>query len=373
MIDTFFSRPFRGNLSKALVLLLALVWGIPFFSCNQDPIFYEISFEVKPLEPRIEGTPTTLVQCKDSFYVGSRFSETLYEYSDARWKTLPEQPGGPIIDIAATDDPGTLYALTGNPGTLTLRKKDMVTDSTWETIRNHADYPVLQSLYADATLLFLGAQKKIGDNTYAILYYDSENNTLQIVKEGTKLLTGAAFLGSTHYLATSGDGIIKVTDPASPDDAPADTAPNNIIGLVRVNSRIVAVSSDGYMLYSDSGAFTPVSTGYHFTGALALWKKDEVQLLLLGIHGTGSSTTHGYREILLQNGELDLGTMGLRTPGNEDPSSVSNRDIYNSTLGKHPVISMIQAPDTTLFAATAKNGVWSYRQRDGEWQWNAEE
>ncbi|MDR3171287.1 MAG: hypothetical protein LBU17_06605, partial [Treponema sp.] len=140
----------------------------------------------------------------------------------------------------------------------------------------------------------------------------------------------------------------------------------------------------GQLLYGDSNSFTVTSSGYNFTGALALsqTKVNEevpVHLLLLGIHGSTSSTTHGYREIVLNTDRTLPSNLGLNTPGRDsDHSSVSNYDTYNSTLGKHPVISMLQAPDKidthmTLFAATTKNGLWSYRSRNGEWQWNAEE
>ena len=46
------------------VVLGGLLWG----SCNQDPIFYGISLEVEPVDPRIVGMPTHIVAIGDTFY-----------------------------------------------------------------------------------------------------------------------------------------------------------------------------------------------------------------------------------------------------------------------------------------------------------------
>jgi hypothetical protein len=80
----------------------------------------------------------------------------------------------------------------------------------------------------------------------------------------------------------------------------------------------------------------------------------------------------------------------MKTPGTGDyPSSVNigESDRYGETIGSHPVNYLFQVPDyidpdMVLFAAiqgtgTASDGtdggVWSYRDREDGWQWNAEE
>ncbi|MDR2537032.1 MAG: hypothetical protein LBC46_01885, partial [Treponema sp.] len=143
--------------------------------------------------------------------------------------------------------------------------------------------------------------------------------------------------------------------------------------------KIVAVSRDGYIIYGDVNGFveTKMSDVSYFSGALATWKLDaDKHLLLLGIQGGTSSTVHGYREILLkEDGTLDPAKLSLRNPGKEAPSSVDDYEQYVVTIGKHPLSSIIQAPDGILFAATTQHGLWSYRYRDnkGKHIWNAED
>ncbi|MDR3335390.1 MAG: hypothetical protein LBT13_10990 [Treponema sp.] len=374
-----YTVPLKGVLKKACVLLVVLICGTLVLACPQDSIFYGISYEVKPLDPRIKGTPTNIVTDGDKLYVASKFNKTIYQYGilpsgSLGWSTVEPAPGGEIMELAATQD--YLYALTGEPGTMSLRRKHTKgADLNWETISPDGVYKNLQTIYGAGTRLFASAM--ISTTEFAILYEEDTSNELHVLKSDAKCLNSAVYDETNYYLATAGDGIITFSNPSTPI---TNTEGLNILGLIRISDTIVAVSSNGQLLYGDSSGFTVSSPGYNFTGALALTKVDEeVHVLLLGIHGSASSTTHGYREIVLTDGTLNPGNLGLNTPGKDpDHSSVSNYDTYNSTLGKHPVTSILQAPDTldttmTLFAATTKNGLWSYRQRNREWQWNAEE
>jgi hypothetical protein len=137
------------------------------------------------------------------------------------------------------------------------------------------------------------------------------------------------------------------------------------------------------------------------TGALTIWTNpdnENERLLLAGRQDTHAASvdtgyTYGYLEL-----ELDAaGSSGIKDksefeePGIRDVSSVDKGDNerYKSTIGKHPVKFLFQAPESvdppekdnlgsilypgmTLFASTQQNGVWSYRERDGMKQWNAE-
>jgi hypothetical protein len=54
-----------------------------------------------------------------------------------------------------------------------------------------------------------------------------------------------------------------------------------------------------------------------------------------------------------------------------------NTDRYTATIGKHPINHLFQTPNNidprmTFFASTQTAGLWSYRDRTGGWQWNAE-
>jgi hypothetical protein len=378
-------------LKRAMVFLgsalFVLLTGITLISCHQSPIFFIISLEVEPVDPRISGMPTNIVQVGDTLYVASRFSETVHQYKydkdKSTWSTLPQQPGGKILDLAATNT--NLYALTGDPGSARVYKK--ATGDSWEVVPNDSGYPNIQSIYGVTDRLFAGAM--INDREFAILYED--NGTLKLLKSETKILQGVALAGTTYYLATAGDGIYTFdgTSP-SPEQDPipignsgkAEDYKVNVAGIITVGDQIVGVTKSGNLLYGNAEGFKSEGKGVSFTGGLALWKKadpevsnSEVNLLLLGIQGGSTSTIHGYREIVLKpDGTLDPDAMGLNIPGvDPDHSSINNNDKYNSTLRRNPVIALFQAKDNTLFAATVKNGLWSYRERKGEYVWNAED
>jgi hypothetical protein len=362
-------------IKRRFALLSAL--GLLFFACKQSPIFYEISLEVEPVDPRIEGSPTNIVQKGDLLYVASKFGGAIYKYENSEWSVLPQAPGE-IIELAATND--ALYALTGSPGSLSLKfLSDNTQPQEWSTI-NTTGYNI-QSIYGAEDYLFAGSRNPTSTSICSILYV--KDGKLELLKSETSLLKGAVYAGNTYYLATNGSGILTVNDPSSGTLQAAEVSGHNdIMGIIQVVDKIVAVSRDGYILYSNDGAFTAVkaSNVTYFTGALATWKSKPADttpsLLLLGIQGGSVSTVHGYREIVL-NDDGTISNISLNSPGENTPSSVSGGDDqYNQyvvTIGKQPLSSIIQAPDGILFAATAKDGLWSYKERNGKSVWNAED
>ena len=61
-------------------------------------------------------------------------------------------------------------------------------------------------------------------------------------------------------------------------------------------------------------------------------------------------------------------------PGRGTPTTVADNERYISSIGKVPINYIYQSPvpDRVLFAATQKEGVWSYRKREGGEMWNSE-
>lgn len=359
---------------------LLSVLGLLFFACKQSPIFFDISLEVEPIDPRVEGSPTNIVQKDASLYVAGRLRGTIYKYQDSDWGDLPQSPGK-IIELAVMDN--ALYALTGSPGSLSLRKFSL-DSKTWTEI-DTASHDV-QSLYGAGDYLFVGSKDASSSSTfsYSIFYVKGGEKELKLLKSGTSLLKGAVYDESTYYLATNGNGILTTDDPSSTSPQAVEVSGHNdIVGIIQVGDKIVAVSRDGYILYGNgNGSFAAVKpSDVTYTGALATWKSnptdDTPSLLLLGIQGGSVSTVHGYREIVLDDGNININNMSLNRPGQNTPSSVKDDDDqYNQyvvTIGKQPLSSIIQASDGTLFAATAKDGLWSYRERNGKWVWNAED
>jgi hypothetical protein len=384
-----------------------------FQACN-DPVFYTISQEVKPIEPRIKGSPTNFVVFNNTMFVASGKSLHWYKNTDDEqfgWdneKNNVPQPGGRITCLAATD--GYLYALcyddADSPSSAVVRRYSGSVN--WEKLGgstglNIGDYDSLQSIYAAGEVLFISAEKS---NNFDILYLDEAGGSANSIKKLAYLdgsgetpeyageLCGAVYDGA-YYLCTKGQGIYKTNDPSGgairlESSSDIDYSGIDYTGIINLGNTIAAITREG-KLYTvqDSVAETNVAMGSLATGALAIWKQDASanprKLLLSGRQGsleytTSSGYTYGYLELEL---ELDSGGLkngeNFREPG-KDPSSITDgdNDRYKSTIGKQPIKHIFQAPfeidnKRTLFASTQKNGVWSYKERDGTPQWNAEE
>jgi hypothetical protein len=404
-------------------------------SCGQDPVFYIISKETKPIPPLIRGSPTNMVVFErvhpdhddpvPILYIASGrlhwYASPSADGADASWdldKYAIEQPTGRIISIAATEDYLYAVCLIGS-GLDTVLRRIGHEGSTWEDVANSAsgEYPSIQSVYADPTAnrVFAGAGKN--DRThvvYGILYLDEIGNTLRVLKGDTNIFSGVVCHEAEYYLCTRGSGIYQVSEAALAATDLAQTAVDEsavmslgdnsaisdenrnvnrmFMGMIRLeDDMIIAVERNGGALFAvENGSFRQImsasgesmATGKYATGALALWEGFGWKMLITGVQGglyntTTSSYTHGYVEF-----ELDLGgSLNTGSP-RHDPGnlqSVSDNDRYKATIGKHPINHLYQTPSTidnnmTFFASTQTAGLWSYRDRpnNGGLQWNAE-
>jgi hypothetical protein len=413
-----FSRFWSGCFAAlAVTALLA--------SCTQDPIFAMISREVKPREPRIKGVPSKMAiftgkSGQAAVYVGGTF---LHRYAKAKdgsgravWDETPiPQPPGGIIDLAATQK--YLYALT-NPDFPALYRWNGKIDEGWDPVSFfHAEFPWLQAIYgetdnkgAPATeYLFVGARRaNVGvkdRKDYAVFYIaDTTPNSIQEILPGstgipgTALLTGAVFDNGRHYFSTGGDGVYQWSSPGA---LPVNiTGEKNVKGIIQIEAgRVLAFCYNGEILSVSPSSFTTLNAngpGQYFRGPAAVWRNsDGNPTLLLAAVITPDSTygpTYGYREINLGSGPVVTGVAGeiaLREPGTPTtgyPSTMDDNNRYRDTIAPKPLNSIFQVPvsidpEGTLFASvqgtgTMKDdtdgGLWSYRIRDGGWQWNAE-
>jgi hypothetical protein len=387
-------------------------------SCTQDPIFYYISQEPELRNPRIQGTPTNIVEFDGGVYVAN--FTALYRYSKKGtdqapgWDSVP-RPDGQIWGLAATDD--HLYILTDNG--LSRLGKDAGPNGWSRVGPEDSAYTGVQKIYADSKRLFAGVFTggDTSENTnYAILYDDG--GVLKVLKKDVHLLSGAAFDETTHFISTRGSGIFTVSEAAfssSPVNigepmAAAEGADKIITGIIYVEDTaktIAAITRDGKILTYDSSSskFTvKKDIENKTTGALALWRQppspDDLfsdkndfaypdntfpRLLLAGVQNSTSSTTqtynNGYREIVLDGttGSLPNGDISVNSPGNGSPTSITNNEKYTSSLGQLPINYMFQVPynidpNMTFFASTQLDGLWTYRDHDndGNIHWNAE-
>jgi len=347
---------------------------------------------------------------------------------EPKWDDMQEypipQPTGKIISLAVADDRLYALCLEGHSVKATLQYiKSVRTDDEEWTLIEANDYPEIHSIYADPQTkrLFAGA----GRSTYSILYLDNDTDMFKLLKSDTSILSGAHCRQeggrAVYYLSTRGDGkqdgkggIFRISE--------ADIARNSItkntliqlkdtsnvenkrdnrmfMGMIKLeNNDIIAVERNGGALYKvQNSSFSRINytldenkngmtTGKYSTGALVLWENylnPDEKLLIVGIQGglystTTSSYTNGYVEFVLKT-DGSLNTNEVRHDSGSLQSLYGrDKDQYTASLGKHPINHLFQVPkeideDMTFFASTQTAGLWSYRERDKKWQWNAED
>ena len=395
--NELFSSRAKSSVPSCLrvsMLISIILLGFIFLACNQDSLFYDISIEPEPRDAIISGSPTDMVLLKNQLFVGTRLSTKFYRYSSSDgvpgWSyiTLPE---GTLGDLATDGD--YLYALVfrgGEPLAESVIRRFNLSDWSWDKEVTIDGYSI-QSLYGVRGYLFAGAQEKSNHQNFVILYHNPASNYLSVSVSQVSILKGAVMHSNgTIYLATMGNGIYTFSRGAV-NGPITGTSGATIVGMIETGGLIVAVSSNGGIYSGSSSGFTNVSAGVNFTGAMSLWYELRSQsvpsLLLLGIRGSGTSRTHGYRELPLQNG-IPGANIQIQIPGTESLSSVDNNAKYTASIGVHPVESILQVPDVSrggpinyrfftgdpewrppIFAGTSKDGLWSYRDNE----WNTEE
>ena len=290
---------------------LILLAGLLFLSCGQDPIFYQISNEPEAKDPIIAGNPTNIVVCGNSLYAATRQGSTVYRYWGYGWIPIVA-PGGSIGELAS--DGTNLYALVfpeGEPLSSSLICKYDGTKWTAPIINPSPGLYSIQTIYGAGGQIFAGAQLKTNYLQNAILWYNGTN--LVDISPNTSMLKGVASDGTDYYLATMGNGIFKFSGGVLTPEA--GTAGANMVGIINTGAAIAAVSSDGRFFSNSTStrAFTSISAGLNFTGAMCMWNQYdktggvwEPKLLLLGTRGTGSSLTHGYREMVITQARLTV-------------------------------------------------------------------
>ena len=261
-------------------------------SCNQDPIFYNISIEPPKRDPRIAGSPTNIIVLKDNIYAGSKHGTRIHRYDGSGWEDI-DQPGGYIIDLAA--DGSYLYALVynGDIMTSTMIKKFDPGAGTWTSNEYTLSGHSIQTIYGAGTEIFAGSYYNYtlpSDEskwTYAILYLDATG--LKIVKPDTSLLRGAAETSAEGiFLATAGSGVFLVNNGYSDfndiksdleADALSGTSDTFMVGIIENEGNVFAVSNDsanGRNLYIyNAGVFSSNSMGINMTGAMCVWYQHE--------------------------------------------------------------------------------------------------
>lgn len=377
--DRFVKPSFAFFAARVSAAVAGIMAAALFASCSQSPLFFDISKEVAPKNPIIQGSPSKMVASTvtgtNHLYVANG---NIWSYDGASW-TRAAQPSGTVRDLAATTTPNTLYALTVDGTSSTTTHLWKTTDgTTWTEVSKYSGYDFIDSIYGANDTLFVGAHPTGATDTYGIFY--ESGGVLGSVKTGLGsggALVGAVRYGTNYYVATSSLGIFSGNNTTAIGSATAITGTEpsgySLNGLIALGSQVVAVgrhnTNGGYLIAGDSttGFSTLISgNSYKFDGALAVYNTN--QLLLLG--GTSGTYSNGYMEIVLSSGAIS-GSPSLQSPGNGSPTTVGDNAKYAASLGKKLVNQLYQSTlsDGTLFASTNLYGLWAYRNNE----WNAQD
>ena len=266
-------------MKKTFLILIAL-FCMMLLSCNQDPIFYNISIEPPKKDPTIAGSPTSIIVLNDMIYAGSKHGRKIHRNDGGSWLDIPA-PGGSVIDIAT--DKSYLYALVYDGSIMNstaIKRYDPGTESWENNLYSLAGHSI-QSIYGAGTEIFAGSyyQTSEGKWTYAILCHDG--TSLEIIKPDTSLLRGAAEkTGVGIFLATAGGGIFRYNgiDVAGPIEGTTDIY---MVGIIENKGTVFAVSNDSvngrnlYIYDATSQSFSANSIGLNLTGAMCVWNQHD--------------------------------------------------------------------------------------------------
>jgi hypothetical protein len=355
---------------KTLFSSCCLALLLLFVSCDQAPLFFIISNEVKPKDPSVEGSPSKIIEISDMLYIANG---NILRYNNNRWDKLLPKPNAPVRDIIAEGN--TLYALTlsSTDSKTTLWRQS---GEGWKAINNESSYSFLQSLYNCNGEIFMSG-RHLGGSTYAILQLTGDK--LTEIKTDSGWLSGTAYLNGYYYFATNSNGVYRGT---SLDAAALEVVEKSddyiITGLIGTDSEVIAVTTKGYLLELSTGvavASKEAISNTVFTGALAIWEHKNRKLLLAGIHR--STGVYGYIEFVFnENGKVDIDH--ARAPGNDDGlTSVPSEKRYQceTSIGTHSIshLYVVESDDNeklpVIFASTQKNGLYAFRNNE----WNTEE
>ncbi|MDR2211115.1 MAG: hypothetical protein LBO65_06580 [Spirochaetaceae bacterium] len=350
---------------------LLLLWPL-LVNCDQEPLFYDISMEIPPIKPLIDGAPSRIVEYNNKIYVSNGI---LWEYDGSSWHKMAQPPGGDVKTVAATT--GYLFALSWNGG---LYRWD---GSTWTQTGTAGTKP--EQIFGAGANLYAGALSGSPGtaNGYCILEIDTSTWGVNVIKSSTGLLMGAATNGTNTFLGILYGGIVDAASPGAIISSPG----NSVIGILNHNGTIVAVTAGGSVEYLDGGTFKTLTSNGDLSGALATWDDGTDKMLLLGIRDSSGSYGYGYRELHWDGNPSTVLTADRRLyyPGETTSlSSVANNIQYTNAIGDHPVTvlyvgtsSWVPRADTEsrpiIVASTIKDGLWSYRTRGGQAQWNGED
>ena len=406
---------FRSILCSLLFLVLS--------GCN-DPVFYEVSTQVKSPKPIVKGSPTNFasINVKEEIEVVYVASGNSVHYYFEKTETDPEtneeskawtwsrtDPSlGRITYLAATDS--ELFILTPNGVHKTTPSGEP--DTTNHLVFSQTPISVsgyrFITMYSAGNQIFVGAKNDAG-TSYSIFKITS-STAEEMAETNNGLLNGAAFNGTNYFFSVkdqvtrSAGGIYS--DKTSPVSLVGDNYSIPFMGIISIGNTVIAISRNG-VLYNAETVETlknndggDISTGKTSNGVLSVVnaynydseKWDGAPLLLAGrqdalTYDVYSGYTYGYLEIEL-DGDSVKPDGAFREPGVNTSSAASlpstlervrgSNDTFRTTIGTYVIKFIFQSKDSynTIFSSTHQNGVWSLRDQNDKSKnypyWNSE-
>jgi hypothetical protein len=290
------------------------------------------------------------------------------------WKRIGHPGGGNIWSVA------TISTLTGAVSAELLFAL-YTNGDVWNvtTGAQVSELSGIKQIYGAGDYLFAG-------NGSDVVSIDTSNTKVTLMS-GVGTLMGAAKAGADYYVA-AGNGIYSTTTPGTAITTPTPISGSGgaVMGIIGDGTDVAAAYDDSVRFFAGvrSGESIPYSG---FSGAMTIWD-DGTKRLLLGMMQKSSSFGYGYRETdwpVVPGG-------GISTP-EPGAGAVTVTGSRFSAIGDHPVYGLYAVnpsyytpPPTppsplladangrpVIFASTVKSGLWSYRTRRGEPQWNGED
>jgi len=357
------------------VIMLILI----FAACDQYPLLYQISQEDKPKDSKIPGSSSKIVRGEG----GKLYTANgdLWEFNGDTWEEIISRNGKDtnefIRDAAASEASSGIYFLTvdnSKGGMTKIYKNDF---GVCIAEGGNLKY---QTIFFENGVLFAGTTD---DNQKSYYITRLAGDSPSKIDDMDGLLSGVVFVNGSYYFAT-GTGLWKC-DSGFNGAARLKEGGNEIVagitGIIKIKDDYLAAVSGGgavYQIKTDDDAVTSAAKVFRWTGALEVWTNPDAgeysgkQLLLAGVD-SGDDTGNGYREIEINAGGT-LNFDSFAVPGISASKLFSSVETeyakYQANIGNRIINSIIQINGTRLmFAATQKNGLFSYRNQ----AWNGEE
>ena len=189
-------------MKKISILIFAIL--LIFVSCEQSPIFYHISQEIKLDDPTIGGKVYSIKKLGDTLYAANEVLN-YKSVSDSRWQKM--STSFKVVNIAVGGN--FLYAL-GNPSDDTFSVY-LYKDNNWEKITDGVSY--LFDDNAGKAYFVKDVTTGTGDDasTKATVYKLADENFSEIenpnIISGEKIKAAVNLLGSTYFLENTASAV----------------------------------------------------------------------------------------------------------------------------------------------------------------------